>query len=117
MRFRPKDGERTFWVPLQKLFDGPECIAGHDLRVLLEAHHVNEKLRRFHQVLAEEGYDTGWREPDINNYPFVIEDELIAAFSRGPDHGTGLVMPRSQPLAQEATYQDKPLSFESSPAF
>jgi hypothetical protein len=67
MRFRPKDGERTFWVPLQKLFDGPECIAGHDLRVLLEAHHVNEKLRRFHQVLAEEGYDTGWREPDINN--------------------------------------------------
>jgi hypothetical protein len=117
MRFRPRDGDRTFWVPLQKLFDGPECIAGHDLQVLLEAHHVNEKLRRFHQVLAKEGFDTGWREPDINNYPFVIEDELIAAFSRDPDHGTGLVMPRPQPLAQEATYQDKPLSFEYSHAF
>jgi hypothetical protein len=117
MRFRPRDGDRTFWVPLQKLFDGPECIAGHDLQVLLEAHHVNEKLRRFHQVLAGDGYHTGWGKPDIDNYPFVIEDELIAAFSQDPDHGAGLVMPRPQPLAQEAMYQDKPLGFESSPAF
>jgi hypothetical protein len=117
MRFRLKDDERKFWVPLQKLFDGPECIAGQDLRVLLEAHHINEKLRRFHKLLAEEGYDTGWREPDISNYPFVIEDEEIAAFSKDLDHGTGMVMPRPQPLAREATYKDKPLTFESSSAF
>ena len=117
MRFRPKDGKRRFWVPLQKLFDGPECIAGHDLEVALRADHINEKLRRFHQELNAVGYDTGWGEPDIDNFPFVIRGEPIAAFSTDADHGIGLMMPPAHPLAEPALYNDKPLGYFTDPRF
>ena len=45
---RPQTGDkgRTFWVPVHKLFDGAECLAGLDLKLVWTTRHVNEKLRR-----------------------------------------------------------------------
>jgi hypothetical protein len=117
MRARPRDRDRRFWVPLHKLFDGPECIAGMTLEVDLAGGHVNEKLRRFHKLLNDQGFDTGWREPEINEYPFVITGDAIAAFSTDPEHGTGLLVPAPHPLAEPAFYKDEPLGFDSSNAY
>jgi hypothetical protein len=57
LRFRaaddsgPGDDTRWFWVPLHKVFDGPECLRGRDLTVGLQVGHLNEKLRRVHLAL------------------------------------------------------------------
>ena len=53
MRATDDDRARLFWVPLHKLFSGPECLQGLDLDVTLSTSHSNEKLRRFHP--AEHG--------------------------------------------------------------
>lgn len=117
MRFRKGDAARKFWVPLHKLFAGRECIKGYDLDVTLAAHFVNEKLRRFHQFMATQKLDTGWREPDIDRHPFVLRDDLIADFSERASDGLGLVMPKPHPLFEKATYRGKPLGFDVPPAY
>lgn len=111
LRATADDADRRFWVPLHKLFDGPECIQGLDLAVNLTAGHVNEKLRRFHQQLNNGGFETGWAEPDIEHYPFVITGDALASFSTEADHGSGWVMPQPHPLAEPALYEGEPLSF------
>ena len=116
MRSRPGDDGREFWVPLHKLFSGTECIKGFDLDVKLGAQFVNKKLKRFHMFMAQNGLKTGWREPDINEYPFVMKDE-IADFSGRSEDGQGLVMPKPHPLFERATYKGKPLAFEVPPGF
>lgn len=52
---RPQDGDaaRKFWVPVHKLFDGVECLAGLDLKLVWTARHVNEKLRRVRLSLKQ----------------------------------------------------------------
>ena len=52
---RKDDNELNFWVPLHKLFNGPECIRNMDLHVNLHSHHVNEKVRRIHKSLSNRG--------------------------------------------------------------
>ena len=94
LRATDDDRSRLFWVPLHKLFSGPECLQGLDLTVTLSTEHSNEKLRRFHTRMNTAGFYTGWDEPDINQFPFVIQGETLAAFSTDPDHGSGWVMPR-----------------------
>lgn len=107
MRFQQGDEERPFWVPLHKLFSGTECIRDRNLRVTLNAHHVNEKLRRIHLVLN----NTGWEEPDISKPPFRFTDG-IAELSNNPDFGTGLLIPVVHPrLVEPAEYKGKPLTF------
>ena len=113
MRFQVVEGAesgdeaRRFWIPLHKLFSGPDCIRGQELRVTLQAHHVNEKLRRIH--LSLEG--AGWREPDISQPPFIFTDR-IAEWSDKPDWGPGLLTPVVHPkLVEPAEYQGKPLVF------
>lgn len=112
MRFQKSDDTRKFWVPLHKLFSGRECIKGHNLNVTFSAHYINEKLRRFHQFMASESHNTGWKEPDINNYPFVLSDDIIADFSPQVEHGPGLIMPKPHPLFEKATYRGKLLGFD-----
>jgi hypothetical protein len=55
------DDKRLFWIPVQKLFDGPECIRGITVQVSYETRHVNEKLRRIHLALQRrrEARDSG----------------------------------------------------------
>lgn len=105
------DTDRLFWVPLHKLFSGSECLAGHDLRVTLQATHVNEKIRRIHVELARSGAQT-WNEPDISAPPFSFT-RGIATLSKDPSHGPGVVMPAVHPrVVEPASYQGKPLTFK-----
>jgi hypothetical protein len=111
VRASQDDQSRLFWVPLHKLFSGPECLQGFDLTVTLSTGHSNEKLRRFHTRMNTAGFYTGWDAPDINQFPFVIQGETLAAFSPDPDHGSGWVMPPPHPLVEPATHDGKPLTF------
>ena len=117
LRATPQDSARLFWVPLHKLFSGTECLRGLDLTVELSTGHRNDNLRRFHEVLANAGYTTGWQAPDIDQYPFVIEGDELAALSTDPSHGSGWVLPSPHPFSEAATYQGQPLAFYSSPEF
>lgn len=105
------DGTRDFWVPVHKLFSGAECVRGLDLSVALEAHHLNEKIRRVHLELQRLGHDTNWRETDLDRPPFAFT-EGIAEFSRDPDGGEGLLSPVvHERLIEPAEYEGKPLHF------
>jgi hypothetical protein len=105
------DNVRAFWVPLHKLFDGPECIRGLDLSVQLEVGHRNEKIRRIHVELGRRGVDTGWAAPDVDNPPFIFADG-IAEWSGRPEHGNGVLVPVPHAhLVEPAEYQGAPLTF------
>jgi hypothetical protein len=112
MRFKAGDERLSFWVPLHKLFDGTECIQGQNLQVDLNARHVNEKIRRIHIALRGAG---GWREPDINNPPFIFTTG-IAEFSTQPDLGQGVMVPTVHAkMVEAAQYQGKTLTFTVPP--
>ena len=99
------DDQRGFWVPLHKLFTGPECLRGVDLEISLTAYQVNQKLRKVHQAFAAQGFDTGWHEPELGKPPFVFHDGL-AAFSTVPSDGRGLLVPTVHPTLVEAATLD-----------
>ncbi|MGN8143413.1 hypothetical protein ACTJK3_21225 [Pseudomonas sp. 22105] len=101
------DPALKFWVPMHKLFDGKECLAGLDLEVKFKAFHINEKIRHIHLRHS----DTGWQEPDISQYPFVITDGLATLeVERGS--GSSLLLARPRPrLAEQACYRGQLLSF------
>lgn len=101
------DAPLDFWVPLHKLFDGDECLAGQTLGVNLENYQINEKIRQIHLRFR----DTGWQAPDILNPPFVITEGLS---HWGDSHvfGGGLLVPDpKETLVELAYYQGRPLSF------
>ncbi|MHC8320119.1 hypothetical protein ACYZT4_05385 [Pseudomonas sp. GB2N2] len=101
------DDARKFWVPLHKLFDGPECIAGVDLKLKLEFFQINEKLRQFHRNFP----GSGWGEPDISNEPFVITKNL-AKWADPKIYGSGLLTPVTKThLVEEARYKGGRLFF------
>lgn len=52
MRRQANDQNRTFWVPVHKLFDGNECLSGADLKVTFKAFHYNDKIRRVQVLLG-----------------------------------------------------------------
>ncbi|MDQ3974606.1 MAG: hypothetical protein M3276_09815, partial [Actinomycetota bacterium] len=111
----PGDDARLFWVPLHKLFSGPQCLRGLNLTVGLEARHRNEKLRRVHLELSRTGADSGWGPPDIDHPPFVFGDG-IAEWSTDPEHGRGLMLPVVHPrLVEPASYQGEPLTLRVPP--
>ncbi|PNK24785.1 hypothetical protein CBR59_28540 [Bacillus thuringiensis] len=113
---KTSDNKRWFWVPLHKIFSGLECLRDDNgepinLEVNLQALHINEKIRRIHQVLHEAGYNTGSTESDINNTPFVFY-EGIAEWSNNPEFGSNLLMPiPHSSFIEPAIYKEKPLTF------
>jgi hypothetical protein len=105
------DTARQFWIPIHKLFDGAECLAGRNIEVRLAAQHINEKIRRAHLFFAAAGHDSNWAEPDISEPPFVIVSD-IAEFSTSADHGSWLLTPSVHPrLVEPAQYRGKPLTY------
>jgi hypothetical protein len=109
-RFVTGDDGREFWVPIHKLFDGDECVDGITIQLQWNVGHVNEKLRRFHKTMAEQGYETGWTGDALDQPPFVFADG-IAELSTDPDHGSGYVMPVVHGcLVEKATYDGQPLA-------
>ena len=75
----PEDDKLQFWVPLHKLFDGPECIAGLDLRLEFTRGLRNDELAQFHRFLDLNGLQNNWTGEDLEQFPFVIKDAMIAA--------------------------------------
>lgn len=103
------DENRTFWVPVHKLFDGDECLRGMDLSVTLQARHVNEKLRRVHRELARQGHNTGWKTPDIDKPPFMFSDGIAELDAK---LGPGVLSPVAHShLVEAASLNGKPLTF------
>lgn len=117
------DIDRFFWVPLHKVFPGSECLAGIDnLTVDFKTYHINEKLRRFHLKIQDEGFPAGWAEPFLSHPPFVIKEGIadLKAFllsdeelSAGqtipkPPAGTVFLVPEwKDHLVTPATYKQR----------
>ncbi|WP_369244486.1 twin-arginine translocation signal domain-containing protein [Streptomyces sp. R41] len=109
------DDDRSFWVPLHKLFPGRECVAGLDLSLSLDSHLVNEKLKRMHLFLREQGYPTEWTGKDLDAFPFTINGDKIAALLPPQQaHGSGVLAPRPHPFANRARFEGEWLTFNVS---
>jgi hypothetical protein len=111
------DASRDFWVPVHKLFSGRECIRGANLKVILRAHHVNEKIRRIHLALKADNFDSGWQEPDIDKEPFIFT-KGIAELSSRTTQGQGILIPVPHPrLIEPAKYRGRTLTFKVPPGY
>lgn len=110
----PDDNDLSYWVPVHKLFSGTECLtdftASTGLNVSLEAYHVNQKLARVESTLGERLYSTtsiwapvpdSFREP-----PFTITDGLASLSGADPILGSNCVVPKDQPITQQAQIVD-----------
>ncbi len=106
------DAETEFWLPLHKLFSGSECVAGEKLTVEMGCAFRNDKLHRFHRYLQVNGYPTEWAGDDLEQFPFVIRDEQIAAFANPKEYGPGVVEPRAAAFVNRARYRDEWLGFK-----
>jgi len=94
------DSDRLFWVPMQKLFSGNECIRGCHVSLRFRSFHHNEKLRRIHLYFAENNLFTAYAGAMLQRFPFVIpEDMLVQTQSLG---ASLLVVPAPRPLVEEA---------------
>ncbi|OOR09981.1 hypothetical protein BW897_24785 [Bacillus cereus] len=112
------DKERTFWVPLHKLFSGSECLCHDngepiDIQLSLKAHHVNEKAKRIYQTLSKLPNDIGksYLKDNLDKPPFSFQDG-IAEFSDDRSVGSNILVPIPHSrLVEEAQYDDgKPLT-------
>jgi hypothetical protein len=106
-----EDAELQFWVPIHKLFSGSECIQGLNLDVTLSCGLRNDELAMFHKWLDLQGLQNNWSGEDLEQYPFVIKDELIGSFAKSPEFGSGLLLPVAGPVIKVAEYRGKQLTF------
>ncbi|HEX3746067.1 MAG TPA: hypothetical protein VHW09_19130 [Bryobacteraceae bacterium] len=102
-RFQAGDGQRDFWIPLHKLFSGTDCMDGFDLRVEFAAHHVNERIRRIHLALQQEGQPVPWTAAELNEYPFRIIEGIAEL---GRDANYNLLTPVPHDLVEVAKKAD-----------
>lgn len=95
---RPQDGDdaRDFWVPVHKLFDGPECLQGIDLEVTFKAFHYNDKIRRVQLFLN--------KKPPLTK-PFRLTEDIADFLDEGT-MGSGLLSPVVHPRLVEPAEQD-----------
>jgi len=111
------DRDRQFWVPMHKLFTGPECLVGMDLEIALSRGMLNDELASFHRFLQDQGLQNNWSGPDLEQFPFAIKDEKIASYSTDPDFGAGVLAPRANTMVEEATYKGARLTFPVDPKY
>ncbi|MDF0674568.1 MAG: hypothetical protein P0120_09590 [Nitrospira sp.] len=108
MRAGPGDNTRDFWVPIHKLFNGTECIAGLDLQVELSAFHYNDKIRRTRTVTLRMT-----RVPTTAPFQFSTG---IAELSTDASFGTGIVIPVPHPrLVEPAMVNGRLLTYRVPP--
>jgi len=94
------DSDRLFWVPMQKLFSGDECIRGCTVTLRFRSYHHNEKLRRIHLYFEEHALPSQYAGAELHQYPFVIpENVLVETDSSG---ASVLVAPAPHSLVEEA---------------
>lgn len=89
MRPRSGDDSRDFWVPVHKLYNGTECIAGVNLQVDYSAFHYNDKIRRTRAVTLRMT-----RVPATAPFQFSTG---IAELSTDSSLAEGIVMPVPHP--------------------
>lgn len=107
----PGDDRLEFWVPLHKLFSGPECIAGLNLDLSFARTLQNEELAQFHKFLDLQGHNNNWRGEDLDQFPFTIRNEKIASLSSAAEFGEAVLVPRPAPMTSVAQYKGKALTF------
>jgi hypothetical protein len=105
------DQSRDFWVPIHKLFDGPDCLRGMSLTLDMRSGLQNDELAAFHRFLQYQGYQNNYYGEVLEEYPFTIRNEEIGSLSSAPQEGVGLLMPKAGPLIQEAVYKSKRLTW------
>lgn len=103
-----EERDRTFWTPVHKLFDGPECLAGLDLVLAGTSRVFNLKLQRLQKALDPQGaLPTG--------EGFVVEDGL-ATLAERTGHGRFAVVPVvHDSLVRMATRHGEPMRFRVPP--
>lgn len=98
------DANRDFWVPVHKLFAGPECVAGKSLSVSFATKLFNLKIQRIHVSLGT--------VPPPNGFPYVIVDGEIGALSAVASFGPGWLVPKVRPsLVEPAIVNGKAVTF------
>lgn len=108
----PGDSERRFWVPLHKLFSGPDCIKDcPNLAVHFNSDHVNEKLRRVHLELHRRGMEAH-QGPKLEKYPFRFVSGIAGLVIKGD---SAIVVPDPQHLVKAADLNGKPLTLSVPP--
>jgi hypothetical protein len=70
------DKARKFWIPVHKLFDGPECLSGLDLSLDATAKFFNLKLLKVREFLTPNAAVP-------QKYPYVITDGLADLVQHG----------------------------------
>lgn len=104
MRPRSGDENRDFWVPVHKLFNGTECLAGVNLHVEFSTFHYNDKIRRTRAVTLRMA-----RVPSTAPFQFSTG---IAELSTDVLLGEGIVMPVPHPrLVEPATVNGRFLTY------
>ena len=95
---------RDFWIPVHKIFPGPECLKNQDLSLTLASKLFNLKIQRVHQFLGTSPLPTG--------FPYVLEDEDIGALSTDPECGPGWLTPTvTRSLVEPAIVNGTPVTF------
>ena len=101
------DPLRTFYVPIHKLFDGPDCVQGAVIDLRFREYHRNEKLRRLHTIGSLKlvpGFD-------VNAAPFIRDSLNGDAFvTLQPLGASVLVTPGPQPTMVRAATQTNSIS-------
>lgn len=98
---------RDFWVPVHKLFAGPECVAGRTLSVSFGTKLFNLKIQRIHKFLGT--------SPLPGGFPYVILDGEIGALSADAALGPGWLVPKVRAsLVEAAIVGGKPVTFKVS---
>jgi hypothetical protein len=96
------DKNKTFWIPVHKLFDGPECLAGQNLTLTCSAKFFNLKLQRVLKSVKQKA---------PNEYPYVIEDGL-AELKEQTEFGRIAVVPVvQQALVRPAIINGEPRTY------
>ena len=103
-----KESNRDFWIPVHKLFAGPECLTGLNLDLTYTSKLFNLKIQRIHKFLGTSPLPSG--------FPHVITDADIAAMSVDPKFGPGWLVPTvRQSLVEPAIVDSKPVTYKVTP--
>ena len=113
MRPQRGDDRLQFWVPLHKLFDGPECLAGETLSLQWESHHENTKIARVHQFFDAMGAASHVGTADLTSAPYRLVEGIAELVLGTSDLGAaGLVPTPHNSLVEIARRADnRPLTF------
>ncbi|MFL9907313.1 hypothetical protein [Paraburkholderia sp. RL17-337-BIB-A] len=95
------DDRRHFWVPVHKLFSGPECIVGMDLQITPMCRLHNDTLAAFHRFLDAEGLENNWSGDCLEEFPFTIRNKMIGSLTTDAQYGPGVLVPRPNSMIEE----------------